>query len=77
MFVFFKTFSLSFEVLYFHLIHFPPDQELLIYLSMFICTEPNLFTEMLRLRVGLIVQVMTSELARAMECEGNNQMNII
>eukprot|EP00057_Strongylocentrotus_purpuratus_P027467 XP_011681941.1 PREDICTED: probable phosphorylase b kinase regulatory subunit alpha [Strongylocentrotus purpuratus] len=46
-------------------------QELLIYLSMFICTEPNLFTEMLRLRVGLIVQVMTSELARAMECEVN------
>nr|XP_054753999.1 phosphorylase b kinase regulatory subunit alpha, liver isoform-like [Lytechinus pictus] len=46
-------------------------QELLIYLSMFICTEPNLFTEMLRLRVGLIIQVMTSELARAMECEVN------
>ncbi|XP_072170928.1 probable phosphorylase b kinase regulatory subunit alpha [Diadema setosum] len=44
-------------------------QELLIYLSMFICTEPNLFTEMLRLRVGLIIQVMTSELARAIECE--------
>ncbi|KAH7982468.1 hypothetical protein HPB52_005126 [Rhipicephalus sanguineus] len=32
--------------------------ELLVYLSMFIRTEPELFQEMLRLRVGLIIQVM-------------------
>lgn len=32
-------------------------QELLVYLSMFIRTEPQLFHEMLRLRVGLIIQV--------------------
>lgn len=32
-------------------------QELLVYLAMFIRTEPQLFNEMLRLRVGLIIQV--------------------
>lgn len=32
-------------------------QELLVYLAMFIRTEPQLFLEMLRLRVGLIIQV--------------------
>jgi hypothetical protein len=31
-------------------------QELLVYLAMFIRTEPQLFLEMLRLRVGLIIQ---------------------
>ena len=36
-------------------------QELLVYLSMFIRTEPQLFHEMLRLRVGLIIQVMVSD----------------
>ncbi|XP_054163933.1 probable phosphorylase b kinase regulatory subunit alpha isoform X2 [Oppia nitens] len=45
-------------------------QELLIYLAMFIRTEPQLFHEMLRLRVGLIIQVMASELARALKCDG-------
>lgn len=45
-------------------------QELLIYLAMFIRTEPQLFSEMLRLRVGLIIQVMASELARALKCDG-------
>lgn len=33
-------------------------QELMVYLAMFIRTEPQLFIEMLRLRVGLIIQVM-------------------
>jgi phosphorylase kinase alpha/beta subunit len=33
------------------------SQELLVYLAMFIRTEPQLFHEMLRLRVGLIIQV--------------------
>ncbi|KAL3879258.1 hypothetical protein ACJMK2_031560 [Sinanodonta woodiana] len=45
-------------------------QELLIYLAMFIRTEPKLFNEMLRLRVGLIIQVMASELSRALKCSG-------
>jgi hypothetical protein len=34
-------------------------QELLVYLAMFIRTEPQLFLEMLRLRVGLIIQAST------------------
>jgi len=40
-------------------------QELLVYLSMFVKTEPNLFNEMLRLRVGLIMEVMAAEFARS------------
>ncbi|KAK7498731.1 hypothetical protein BaRGS_00010108, partial [Batillaria attramentaria] len=46
-------------------------QELLIYLAMFIRTEPKLFQEMLRLRVGLIIQVMASEMARTLKCTGD------
>ncbi|XP_064608813.1 phosphorylase b kinase regulatory subunit alpha, liver isoform-like isoform X1 [Liolophura sinensis] len=46
-------------------------QEILIYLAMFIRTEPKLFNEMLRLRVGLIIQVMASELARTLKCTGD------
>ncbi|XP_029823211.1 probable phosphorylase b kinase regulatory subunit alpha isoform X1 [Ixodes scapularis] len=46
-------------------------QELLVYLSMFIRTEPELFQEMLRLRVGLIIQVMVSELSRSIKCSAN------
>ncbi|XP_045480268.1 probable phosphorylase b kinase regulatory subunit alpha isoform X3 [Harmonia axyridis] len=46
-------------------------QELLVYLAMFIRTEPQLFMEMLRLRVGLIIQVMASELARTLICDGD------
>ena len=45
-------------------------QEILVYLAMFIRTEPKLFNEMLRLRVGLIIQVMASELARTLKCSG-------
>ncbi|CAH1160226.1 unnamed protein product [Phaedon cochleariae] len=47
-------------------------QELLSYLSMFIRTEPQLFMEMLRLRVGLIVQVMATELSRTLICDGDD-----
>ncbi|KAK8383660.1 hypothetical protein O3P69_015842 [Scylla paramamosain] len=43
-------------------------QELIVYLAMFIRTEPSLFNEMLRLRVGLIIQVMATELARTIKC---------
>ncbi|XP_072403289.1 probable phosphorylase b kinase regulatory subunit alpha isoform X3 [Diabrotica undecimpunctata] len=46
-------------------------QELLSYLAMFIRTEPQLFLEMLRLRVGLIVQVMATELSRTLICDGD------
>ncbi|XP_032511706.2 probable phosphorylase b kinase regulatory subunit alpha isoform X6 [Danaus plexippus] len=45
-------------------------QELLVYLAMFIRTEPQLFLEMLRLRVGLIIQVMATELSRTLSCTG-------
>ena len=42
------------------------SQEILIYLGMFVRTEPNLFHGMLRLRIGLILQVMTSEISQVM-----------
>ncbi|XP_025423580.1 probable phosphorylase b kinase regulatory subunit alpha isoform X1 [Sipha flava] len=45
-------------------------QELLVYLAMFVRTEPQLFLEMLRLRVGLIIQVMAGELSRTLNCSG-------
>ncbi|XP_050438174.1 probable phosphorylase b kinase regulatory subunit alpha isoform X2 [Adelges cooleyi] len=45
-------------------------QELLVYLAMFVRTEPQLFSEMLRLRVGLIIQVMAGELSRTLNCSG-------
>ena len=44
------------------------SQEILLYLAMFIRTEPKLFLEMLRIRVGLIIQVMASELSRSYKC---------
>ncbi|KAK6168459.1 hypothetical protein SNE40_020988 [Patella caerulea] len=47
-------------------------QELLIYLAMYIRTEPKLFNEMLRLRVGLIIQVMASEMSRTLRCSGED-----
>ncbi len=43
-------------------------QEILIYLAMFVRSEPELFKEMLRLRIGLIQNVMVAELARAKGC---------
>ena len=47
------------------------SQEILIYLGMFVRTEPNLFHGMLRLRIGLILQVMTSEISRTLNIDGN------
>lgn len=41
------------------------------YLAMFVRTEPELFNDLLRLRVGLIIQIMAGELARALRCKGN------
>uniref|UniRef100_F6US25 Phosphorylase b kinase regulatory subunit n=1 Tax=Ciona intestinalis TaxID=7719 RepID=F6US25_CIOIN len=45
-------------------------QEIIMYLAMFIRASPALFTDLLRLRVGLIIQVMASELARHLSCSG-------
>ena len=42
-------------------------KELLVYLAMFITTEPQLFKEMLRIRVGLITEVIASEMGRLLE----------
>ena len=47
-------------------------QEILVYLAMFIRSEPELFTEMLRLRIGLICNVMILELSRTMSVSGEN-----
>lgn len=44
------------------------SQEILLYLAMYIRTEPKIFSEMLRLRVGLIIQVMATELSRSYKC---------
>ncbi|PAA90067.1 hypothetical protein BOX15_Mlig008714g1, partial [Macrostomum lignano] len=41
-------------------------QELLVYLSMLARTEPQLLASMYRIRVGLVIQVMGSEMARAL-----------
>ena len=46
-------------------------QEILIYLGMFVRTEPNLFHGMLRLRIGLIIQVMASEIGRTLNIDGD------
>ena len=43
-------------------------QEILSYLVMFIRAEPSLFREMLRLRIGLIYEVMVFELSRVLDC---------
>lgn len=45
-------------------------QEILIYLGLFISTEPQLFQGMVRLRTGLIIQVMIGELQRTLNCSG-------
>ncbi|XP_064466085.1 probable phosphorylase b kinase regulatory subunit alpha [Ornithodoros turicata] len=52
-------------------------QEIVVYLGMFIHTEPELFHEMLRLRVGLIIQVMASELARSIQCPAEDATDIL
>ena len=44
---------------------------------MFIRSEPHLFHEMLRLRVGLIQNVMVTELSRSLHCTSENTLWII
>ncbi|XP_036596085.1 phosphorylase b kinase regulatory subunit alpha, skeletal muscle isoform [Trichosurus vulpecula] len=43
-------------------------QEILVYLAMYMRTQPSLFAEMFRLRIGLIIQVMATELVQALHC---------
>ncbi|KAM6427444.1 phosphorylase b kinase regulatory subunit alpha, skeletal muscle isoform 3-T3 [Liasis olivaceus] len=43
-------------------------QEIMVYLAMYIRTQPALFAEMFRLRIGLIIQVMAMELAQSLCC---------
>lgn len=50
-------------------------QEILSYLVMFIRAEPSLFREMLRLRIGLIYEVMIFELSRVLDCESKITQN--
>ncbi|KAM9425107.1 phosphorylase b kinase regulatory subunit alpha, skeletal muscle isoform 2-T2 [Pholidichthys leucotaenia] len=45
-------------------------QEIMVYLAMSIRTQPRLFSEMFRLRIGLIIQVMATELAQSLNCSG-------
>ncbi|XP_061816877.1 phosphorylase b kinase regulatory subunit alpha, skeletal muscle isoform isoform X3 [Nerophis lumbriciformis] len=45
-------------------------QEIMVYLAMSIRTQPNLFSEMFRLRIGLIIQVMATELGQSLDCSG-------
>ncbi|TRY54579.1 hypothetical protein DNTS_001580 [Danionella cerebrum] len=46
-------------------------QEVIVYLAMIIRTQPSLFSEMFRLRTGLIIQVMATELAQSLNCSGD------
>lgn len=57
----------SFSTFYFWLI---VSQEIMVYLAMSIRTQPSLFSEMFRLRIGLIIQVMATELAQSLNCSG-------
>ncbi|NWV75733.1 KPB1 kinase, partial [Dasyornis broadbenti] len=55
-------------------------QEIMVYLAMYMRTQPALFAEMFRIRIGLIIQVMTTELALSLHCSAReateNLMNL-
>ncbi|NXK41979.1 KPB1 kinase, partial [Piprites chloris] len=55
-------------------------QEIMVYLAMYIRTQPALFVEMFRIRIGLIIQVMATELAHSLHCSAReateNLMNL-
>ncbi|XP_027551878.1 phosphorylase b kinase regulatory subunit alpha, skeletal muscle isoform isoform X4 [Neopelma chrysocephalum] len=55
-------------------------QEIMVYLAMYIRTQPALFVEMFRIRIGLIIQVMATELAHSLRCSATeateNLMNL-
>lgn len=44
----------------------------MVYLAMYMRSQPSLFGDMLRLRIGLIMQVMATELARSLHCSGED-----
>uniref|UniRef100_A0A8C9NT24 Phosphorylase b kinase regulatory subunit n=1 Tax=Serinus canaria TaxID=9135 RepID=A0A8C9NT24_SERCA len=54
--------------------------EIMVYLAMYIRTQPALFAEMFRIRIGLIIQVMATELAHSLRCSAEeateNLMNL-
>uniref|UniRef100_A0A8B9KHW4 Phosphorylase b kinase regulatory subunit n=1 Tax=Astyanax mexicanus TaxID=7994 RepID=A0A8B9KHW4_ASTMX len=45
---------------------------IMVYLAMYVRSQPSLFGDMLRLRIGLIMQVMATELARSLHCSGDD-----
>lgn len=45
----------------------------MVYLAMYVRSQPALFGDMLRLRIGLIMQVMATELARSLHCSGGKE----
>ncbi|XP_007526125.1 phosphorylase b kinase regulatory subunit alpha, skeletal muscle isoform isoform X2 [Erinaceus europaeus] len=49
-------------------------QEIMVYLAMYMRTQPGLFAEMFRLRIGLIIQVMATELAHSLRCSAKEAM---
>uniref|UniRef100_A0A2K5CPW7 Phosphorylase b kinase regulatory subunit n=1 Tax=Aotus nancymaae TaxID=37293 RepID=A0A2K5CPW7_AOTNA len=49
-------------------------QEIMVYLAMYMRTQPGLFAEMFRLRIGLIIQVMATELAHSLRCSAEEAM---
>lgn len=55
-------------------------QEIMVYLAMYMRTQPALFAEMFRIRIGLIIQVMATELAHSLHCSAGeateNLMNL-
>lgn len=52
-------------------------QEIMVYLAMMIRTQPKLFSEMFRLRIGLIIQVMATELAQSLKCSGTKSVHVL
>ena len=46
----------------------------MVYLAMYVRSQPALFGDMLRLRIGLIMQVMATELARSLHCTGRTAL---
>ena len=49
----------------------------MVYLAMYMRTQPGLFAEMFRLRIGLIIQVMATELAHSLRCSGTQFSNYL
>lgn len=52
-------------------------QEIMVYLAMYIRSQPVLFGDMLRLRIGLIMQVMATELSRSLHCSGRKTASTV